>query len=638
MEYVSFLDASAATPRPANPLSPARGRPAEDKTEEDSGLLSNHQSSTSLNPFACTAAFTDKQRSYWGKSAGLGRLDNPKKQQSTAYGASLAAAEPMYTEVSQRQLTSQFAGISLTTENWCASVLIAENNVAARNGGARQAVANAARIPSCPPRSLLPSRPQILSPAPPSPPEGRRRENKTEEFFRLAHELKKQRLRLREQQQQQRRQQQEKSYRGVAKPHTCLRGDSFRTAPHASVELVAPASATGSARTDNDGDEDAVKTFHNPPTQLPGNASRGSGILSSIPALHHETPLQKNGVPLFLRQTQPLPQTPPQKVDSRGRSQQKLRALLPAAPMRHGWEAEGFDYSPPTTQLCRDAYSGDSDDGDSSSASGFESLLSRQSERMGVFSALDFPHVRSPDWTTLSSMERDALESRLSVPSAPEEATGSDPTFVLTDVARNVVPLEVVPSFPDTTMPPIRSDARDSDYHVMRAAAPALSPNRPPVSVSAPTTRATRVPLWGAPPPVAAATPSPRARKGLLPSTMCLTKGSRFTFSAYSSSALSSGSPTPPDRSLSTSKSRRDNSTVSPLQRQRKNGSSRVPRGDEAVRDDVSTHGTLTGGTQGHANAFSTAPAAMLPRKAVMQRFCERFSALKQMFRMKPLE
>ncbi|TPP41510.1 hypothetical protein CGC20_3600 [Leishmania donovani] len=530
MEYVSFLDASAATPRPANPLSPARGRPAEDKTEEDSGLLSNHQSSTSLNPFACTAAFTDKQRSYWGKSAGLGRLDNPKKQQSTAYGASLAAAEPMYTEVSQRQLTSQFAGISLTTENWCASVLIAENN------------------------------------------------------------------------------------------------------------LVAPASATGSARTDNDGDEDAVKTFHNPPTQLPGNASRGSGILSSIPALHHETPLQKNGVPLFLRQTQPLPQTPPQKVDSRGRSQQKLRALLPAAPMRHGWEAEGFDYSPPTTQLCRDAYSGDSDDGDSSSASGFESLLSRQSERMGVFSALDFPHVRSPDWTTLSSMERDALESRLSVPSAPEEATGSDPTFVLTDVARNVVPLEVVPSFPDTTMPPIRSDARDSDYHVMRAAAPALSPNRPPVSVSAPTTRATRVPLWGAPPPVAAATPSPRARKGLLPSTMCLTKGSRFTFSAYSSSALSSGSPTPPDRSLSTSKSRRDNSTVSPLQRQRKNGSSRVPRGDEAVRDDVSTHGTLTGGTQGHANAFSTAPAAMLPRKAVMQRFCERFSALKQMFRMKPLE
>ncbi|CAG9579272.1 conserved hypothetical protein [Leishmania major strain Friedlin] len=646
MEYVSFLDASAATLQAADRLSPVRGRPAEDEAEEDdSGLLSSNQLSTSLNPFVGTAAFTNTQNVYWAKSAGLGMPDNPKKQHSTVCGASLAGATPMYTEVSQRQLTSQFASISLTEENWCASV-IAENNVSARDGGARQTVVKAARIPSCPPRSHLQPKPQIRSPISPSTPEGRRRENKTGEFFRLAHELKKQRRRLREQQQQQQQQQQqrrrwqqtEKWYRGVAKPHTYLRGDSFSTAPRASVEVVAPASATGSVRAGYDGDEDAVATFHNPPTQPPVNAPRGSGILSSMRGLHRETLLQKKGVPLFLRQTQPLPQTPLQKADGRGRSQRNLRALLPTVPMRHGWGAEGFSYSPPTTQLCRDAYSSDSDVPDSSSASISESLLSRQSERMGVFPALDFPHVRSPDWATLNSMECDASESRLSVPSASEEATGSDQTCVLTDVARNVVPLEVVPPLPNTTMPPTRSNARNFDYHGMRAAARALSPNRPPVWVSAPTTRAARVPLWGVPPPVAAATPNSRARKGLLPSTLCLTKGSRFTFSADSSSAQSSGSPASPDRSLSTSNSRRDNSTVRPLQRQRKNGSSGVPRGDEAVRGDVSTHSTRTGGAQGHINTFATAPGAMLPRKAVMQRFCERFAALKHMLCMKPLE
>ncbi|CBZ29163.1 conserved hypothetical protein [Leishmania mexicana MHOM/GT/2001/U1103] len=644
MQYVSFPDASAATLKVANPLSPAHDLPPEAKAEEeeeDGGLLSNNQSSTSLHPVECTAGLTSEQSGYWVRSASLGMLDSPKDQHGTVCGASLATAKPMYTEVNQPQLISQLAGgISLTEENWCASVLIAENNLAVRDGGPRQAVAKVARITSCSPRSHLKSNSKILSPASLSAPEGRRRENKTEEFFRLAHELKKQRLRLCEQQPQQRRQQPAKRYRGAAKLHTYLLGDSCRTALPGSVEIFAPASAKGSLWTDHDGDEDAVAAFYSSPMQPSVNASQGSGILSAMPVLHHETPLQKNVMPLFLRQTQPLPQTTPQKVDGHGGSRQKLQALLPTFPIRHAWEVEGLDYSSPTTQLCRGAHSRDSDDSDSdsSSTSGFESLPSKQSGRMGVFPALDFPHVRSPDWAILNSMECDASESWLSMQYTSEVAAEGNQAFVFTDVDHNVVPLEVVPPLPETTMLPIKSDVHNPDYRLMQAAAPALSPNRPPVSVSVPTTRTGRVPLWGSPPPAAAATPNPRACKGLITSTLCFTKGSRFTFSAYSSSAHSSGSPTSPNPSLLNSKSRHDNSTVRPLQRQRKQGSSRVPRGDEAARSDVSTDSTLIGGAQGHTNTFAAAPAALLPCKAFMQRFYDRFSTLKKLFHVKPLE
>ncbi|KAG5471326.1 hypothetical protein LSCM1_01405 [Leishmania martiniquensis] len=620
MESSSFLGASMASLRPASSFAPTHGRPREVEAEKKySGLLVAHECGTPLSPFERAGAVAREQSVCLDKTANSFMLDSPQNPCSSAIRASPTTATSMDVMLRQQQSMMELAGFSLTPERRQSGMFIEESEAPAREGKRGQTRAPLPCLPSIPHRSHLKAHARMLSPVGSSTPEGRRHENKTQQFFRLAHERKTQRIRLREQ--QQRQQQPEEGCCGVAEPHTHARGDAFNAEYETPDACVAPVPETDSVRRRNGSGADAMAAFNSPPTQLPAHTSRGSFVISSVTSLHRETPLPKSMMAVSLHgKQQPSPLSLP-KTDECDLSTPPQWEPLPAVPTMRGWGGEEFGGPYPFRELFKAAHTSVRGSWESSSYCGAECIPGEQREWMGVCPARDFKYARSPNWTNLDAMDGDASASQTPEHYASEEATEGEQSLLFLDVDDTCVSAHVLPPLAATASLQVVRDALCSHHAERKATPPAPPLGRPSVLATASTSHVPREVVG----------------KGLFTCSPCLTASASFASSSCSSSARSSGSATSSSRSLSTPKRLPDVTAARPLSGPRRTSPQRVCSGHKVIRDDASSDGEPSNGIQRHADRFATATLVTLPRKAVKQRFFDRFSALKEMLRRKSL-